>query len=547
MVRKALYAVTNKISGLHEAAFWLASFSLASVVLGFLRDRLLAHNFGAGRALDIYYASFEIPDLLFTAIASLVSASILVPLLAKRENGGAADHKKFTDSVFTSFFAVLAIFSGLAWLLMPVLVPLLFGNLGAENYREIITLSRILLLSPFFLGLSNFFGSIVQHERRFVLYSLSPLLYNGGIIAAIIVGAGRFGIKSAIIGVGVGAFLHMALQAVWVFRTRHAPSFVSNINFKYVKETFLLSVPRTIALSASSLVGSVFVVLASKMSPGSIAIFTLGFNLQSVPLSLIGASYSLAAFPTLAEHYVKKEFELLSQCISSGLRYIIFWSLPIIALFIVLRAHIVRVVLGSGQFDWSDTRMTAAVLALFVASIVFQSMQLFLTRTHYALGKTRTPLTMNLIAASFTVLLSFGLYKFLLPQSGFLNYLAGLLKVGDLTERLFVLILPLSFSLGALLAFVLLWRSLLPEVRRPIFPLIVRTGRDAILASIAITVVTLGALRALNNFFELDTLLTVFAHGLLSGTVGLAAGVAVLVLLKNRELREVRARIKGLI
>jgi peptidoglycan biosynthesis protein MviN/MurJ (putative lipid II flippase) len=204
-------------------------------------------------------------------------------------------------------------------------------------------------------------------------------------------------------------------------------------------------------------------------------------------------------------------------------------------------------VLGSGQFDWSDTRMTAAVLALFVASIVFQSMQLFLTRTHYALGKTRTPLTMNLIAASFTVLLSFGLYKFLLPQSGFLNYLAGLLKVGDLTERLFVLILPLSFSLGALLAFVLLWRSLLPEVRRPIFPLIVRTGRDAILASIAITVVTLGALRALNNFFELDTLLTVFAHGLLSGTVGLAAGVAVLVLLKNRELREVRARIKGLI
>src|SRR4029079_12812404 len=126
--------------------------------------------------------------------------------------------------------------------------------------------------------------------------------------------------------------------------------------------------------------------------------------------------------------------------------------LPVTVLFLVLRAHIVRIVLGTGRFDWSDTRMTAATLALYVVSIVFQSMQLFLTRTHYALGKTKIPLIMNLVSASFTVLLSLLLFRSALPHSFLLSKLASLMRVGDLASRLPVLILPLSFSLGALLA-----------------------------------------------------------------------------------------------
>ena len=83
MVRNTLRALTTKIGSLHEAAFWLAGFSVLSQILAFVRDRLLAHHFGASLPLDLYYASFEVPDLIFTTAASLVSASILVPLFAK--------------------------------------------------------------------------------------------------------------------------------------------------------------------------------------------------------------------------------------------------------------------------------------------------------------------------------------------------------------------------------------------------------------------------------------------------------------------------------
>lgn len=542
MVRRAINAITGKISGLHRAAFWLAGFSLLSLILGFLRDRLLAHHFGAGETLDIYYAAFEIPDILFATVASLVSASILVPVFALKKENKESLHATI-NSIFSSFSILIIASCIVVWILMPVLVKTFFGSLGEEATLEVIKLSRILLLSPFFLGFSNFFGSIVQFEKRFLLYSLSPLLYNAGIIGGLVFGATTFGISSAIFGVALGAFLHMLTQALFVFSTPEAPRLIWNLFSREIRKIFLLSIPRTISLSASSLVGLLLVSLASKLNAGSIAVFTLALNLQSVLLSLIGSSYSLAAFPTLAEHYNKKESAPLIKCLSDGLRHIVFWSLPASALFIVLRAHIVRVVLGSGAFDWSDTRMTAAVLAIFVASVVFQSIQLFLTRAHYAFSKTKLPLVMNLAGAVFTIFLAIIIFNSPVISDFVLGILVPTLKVTNL-PRVATLILPLTFSLGAMLSAILLWFSLDHDLRGGIKESIGTTARDSLFVSITVALSTLAALRIWNDYFVLDTLLNVLLHGTLSGLVGIVCGITMLVLLKNRETEEIFGSIK---
>lgn len=544
MVRRTLRAITAKIGGLHEAAFWLAGFSILSQILAFLRDRLLAFYFGASHELDVYYASFEVPDLIFATVASLVSASILIPFFTRRENDSKESLKKYIDSVFTSFFLLISICSILAWIFMPKIVPLFFAGLGPEAILRVTSFSRILLLSPLFLGLSNLFGSISQYEKRFLLYSISPLIYNIGIISGAIFGASSFGISAIVFGVAFGAFLHMFIQTIWVYGSGNGPKFIKKIDLIEVKKTFLLSVPRTISLSASSLVGLVFVAIASKFPTGSIAAYTFSFNLQSVPLVIIGASYSLAAFPTLASHYVKKELLAISECIGTGLRHIIFWSLPITALFIILRAHIVRVVLGSGAFDWSDTKITAAALAIFIISVVFQSIQLFLTRAHYAFGRTRLPLFINLGSATLTVALAFIFAKFFDPQSGFLFFLANLLKVNGL-DRVLVLVLPLAFSVGALFSAFLLWRYLEKEIREPITTSLKRTLRDSFAAMIVIGSFSAAFLRVFDGIFGLDSALGVFLNAFLSGMIGLAFGFVLLKILKNVELAEILEKIKN--
>lgn len=544
MVRRTIKAITAKIGGLHEAAFALATFSILSQVLAFVRDRLLAYHFGAGHELDIYYASFEVPDLIFATAASLVSASILVPLFAKWGHQSESDLKKYVNSVFTSFFAFISICSILAWFLMPILVPLFFKSLGAEAIGRIVTFSRILLLSPFFLGLSNFFGSIVQYEKRFLLYSLSPLLYNFGIIAGAFLGAPRFGILAVVIGVGAGALIHMLIQAIWVYSSGNGPKFVKQLDLNEIKKTFFLSVPRTISLSTSSLVGLFFVAIASKFPTGSIAVFSFSFNLQSVPLVIIGASYSLAAFPTLAGHYVKREIRAIGECLSSGLRHIIFWSLPTAALFIVLRAHIVRVILGSGAFSWSDTKMTAAALSLFVVSVVFQSIQLFLTRAHYAFGKTRLPLFINIGSAFITVVSAFVFMNYFPVNGAFFGLIAKILKVEGL-ERVGVLGLPMAFSIGSFVSAVLLWFFLDREIKESLFAPMLASFRDSLFAAVCIGFVTTLSLRIFDNVFSLESAVGVFMHAFVSGIIGIAAGVIVLYLIKNNEMKEIVSKLQS--
>ena len=544
MVRRTIRAITGKIGGLHEAAFWLASFSIFSQILAFVRDRLLAYHFGAGHALDLYYASFEVPDLIFATAASLVSASILVPFFSKWGHSSEGDLKRYVNSIFTSFFLFISVCSILAWILMPFLVPLFFKSLGVEAMAQVVTFSRILLLSPFFLGLSNFFGSIIQYEKRFLLYSLSPLFYNLGIILGAFFGASKFGVIAVIIGVTIGAFMHMLIQVIWAYRSGNGPKFIKNVDLSEVKKTFTLSVPRTISLSASSLVGLFFVAIASKLPTGSIAVYSFSFNLQSVPLVIIGASYSLAAFPTLAGHYIKKEISEIGECLSSGLRHIIFWSLPVASLFIVLRAHIVRVILGSGAFDWSDTRITAATLALFVLSVVFQSIQLFLTRAHYAFGKTRLPLIINLGNAFLTVSLAVIFAKYFSPQGIFFSFVAKVLKVEGL-ERIGVLGLPIAFSIGALISAVLLWFFLDREVRQPITSSVVISFRDSAISALCIGVATSISLHLFDGIFKLDSVLGVFSHAFVSGTIGITLGIIILILIKNREMGEIISKFQS--
>ena len=148
MVKRTLRAITAKISSLHEAAFWLAGFSIFSQILAFLRDRLLAHYFGAGEALDIYYTAFRIPDFIFVTLGSLVSISVLVPMFSRKAIGNGGEVKSYINSIFTSFSILIIGSCALFFVFMPQIAALLFKGFSAETLIQIIKFSRILLLSP---------------------------------------------------------------------------------------------------------------------------------------------------------------------------------------------------------------------------------------------------------------------------------------------------------------------------------------------------------------------------------------------------------------
>jgi putative peptidoglycan lipid II flippase len=404
-MQKILRFLNREINGLHQAAFLLASASVGAKILAILRDRLLASSFGAGKTLDIYYASFRFPDLLYVFSLFFVSVTALIPLFLGKKKVSIEHSRLFVNRIFTFFFVFMLFLLAIAFFVTPYLAPIIAPGFSSADSEILIKLSRILLLSPFLLGLSNLVSSVIQSFRRFFVYALSGVLYNAGIIFGLIFLYPRFGISGVAGGVVVGAALHFLIQVPSLLSLGYFPRLTLNFDFSEIKRLIKLSFPRTLGLTLNQLVLIAITAIASFLAAGSISIFNLASNLQTIPLGIVALSYSVAAFPSLATSFIKKERSEFLSSVILAFRHILFWLLPITALFIVLRAQIVRVVLGAGAFTWTDTRLTAAALALLTLSLFAQGLILLLVRAFYAASKTKLPLIINVIS-SFAVIFS---------------------------------------------------------------------------------------------------------------------------------------------
>jgi putative peptidoglycan lipid II flippase len=288
MVKSFFNILNREISGLHQAAYLLGFFAICSQVLALFRDRILASQFGAGDTLDLYYSAFRIPDLLFVTIASLVSISVLIPFLIEHFEKGEKEAKEFIDSVFSFFFGFMAVAGIIAFFATPYLMALLFPVFkNSKSFLELVTLTRILLLSPVFLGFSNLLASITQVHRRFFIYAMSPVVYNVGIILGIVFLYPVFGISGLGFGVVIGAFFHFAIQVPFIASKKMLPKLRFKITFEFIKKIIYTSIPRTITVSSNEIAKLFLISFASFFVTGSISIFNFSLNLQSVPFSII--------------------------------------------------------------------------------------------------------------------------------------------------------------------------------------------------------------------------------------------------------------------
>lgn len=538
MVKKWFSMIGREVRGLHEAAYLLAIFALISLILALVRDKLLAFSFGAGHVLDVYYAAFRVPDFIFASIGSLVSASILLPYFIEKYSKGEKQGKDFSDSIFTVFFFLMVVVSAVAYFLAPKIVPIVIpGFQGDPNLPDLISSMRIMLLSPFFLGLSNLFSSLTQMRHRFLVYAASPVVYNLSIIGGVVVGYPIFGIDGMAIGVALGAFLHLAIQVPFMLREGYVPSFTRNVDFLSLKKILFTALPRTFTLSANQLASFVLISLASLMTSGSISVFNFAFNLQSVPLTLIGASYSSAVFPTLSKLYHDKNLSVFLEKMIISARHIIFWSMPITVLFVVMRAQIVRTVLGAGEFDWADTRLTAAMLAIFTISTIGQSLIVLFVRGFYAEGKTARPLYINAVSAVVIVASAYLLEKAFFAYPVFRFFIEDLLKVSG-QKGTSVLILALAYTIGVILNTVLHWWTFERAYKGFTKP-VLSTLYHSFAASVLMGYASYLSLQIFSVVFPLNKVYGVFLQGLCSGLIGLVVLVLTLRILENQELAEV--------
>lgn len=522
---------------MHKAALLIAALSLVSQLLAIVRDKLLASIFGAGEALDIYYAAFRIPDLLYATLSSMLAAIVFLPLFTEKIRESKEKGDQFIHSILTVFIVIATVCSAIVYLILPILAPIFAPGFSPEKLEELVFISRVLLLSPILLGVSNLVGSLLQSTKKMLLYALAPVAYNVGIISGIIFLVPFFGIRGIVYGVVCGTILHILVQLPALRAENIRLRFTKTIDWQGVRALVTVAFPRVAALGLMQLSQLYLVSIATTLAVGSVAVFTFAFNVQAVPLALIGVSYSVAAFPLFVQLFQKNDLHGLWGSVVSAMRHIIFWSIPVICFAVVLRAHIVRILYGSGEFTWTDTRLTAAVFALMIISLVAQGLNLIFIRTLYAMKYSYLPLVGQISALVATFIVSwFGLI-FWDQYPAFRYFLEDLFRVEGI-EGTSVMVIGLAYTISTITLMLFLWFFVHKAIPFAHSLACRKVLIHSLGASLVGSTVCYAVLVYLTPYIALDTFWGVATHAILGAFFGGLAWFGILYILGSIELRE---------
>jgi putative peptidoglycan lipid II flippase len=248
--------------------------------------------------------------------------------------------------------------------------------------------------------------------KRFFIYSLSPIFYNLAIIFGAAILAPKYGVIGVVYAVVAGSFLHLVIIIPSIVKLGYRYKPILSFTDENVVKIIKLMIPRSISMGAGQIMLVVYTAIASALAFGSISAFTLANNIQSVPVMVLGSAFSSAIFPTLAIKIAQKKEKEFAFYLNRALRAIGYFLIPSTFVFIILRAQIVRLLYGSGKFDWNDTKMTALALGFFSLSILAQGLIPLFSRAFYAMKNTKTPMYCSIATVIVSIIIAFPLAKY---------------------------------------------------------------------------------------------------------------------------------------
>jgi putative peptidoglycan lipid II flippase len=512
--------LNKKSKSIIGAATIVGVLSFASRLVGLVRDRILAGEFGAGEVLDAYYAAFKVPDFMFSLIVVGSLSASFIPLFTKYYARKISQEKAwhFTNKILHVVGVLMVVVSVALGFGADFVVGLIAPGFSASQQEFVVELFRIMLGAQVILAFSVVFGSVLQSLKRFFLYALSPILYNVGIILGAVLLVPIMGPVGLAWGVVLGALMHLVVQTIGVLNAGYRYRFAWGLRDKDTLEMLKLTGPRMLGIAINQVMFVILTIIATTLATGSVTIFQFAYNIQFFPVGIIGVSFAIAAFPTFSEAVERKKMSEFIEMFSSTVRNILFLLVPLMILFLVMRAQIVRVVVGAGSFDWEATILTADTLAFFALTFIPQAFVFLLARAFFALHDTVTPMTAGIIAT-----------------------IVGLISALWLTGHFGVIGLGMGYSIAAIINMVLLWVPLRQRIGK-------LDGERILLAVFKISVAGMLCLVVMQllkpvvvSFITLDTFFGVFLQGFVAGISGWGVYIGVAALLRTQELYSIIA------
>lgn len=470
-MKQVIRIFSRKQTTIGSAAVVLMVMVFASRILGLFRDRLLAAYF-TPEQLGIYFAAFRLPNLLFELLVMGALTTAFIPVFASYISQNKEEEAHAMAATLVNIGSILMLILAIPVLIWAEPISRMFApGFSDEQIYLMAHFTRFMIVFqvlPLMAG--NFFTGILQSYNLFLVPALAPVVYNIGIIIAVVMFAGTLGLYAPVVGVGIGAFLFMFIQLPLLAHVGYRHRMRFDPKTRGVKEVAQLMAPRTFGLAASQIDTTVDLMLATLLGAKMVTIFNFAQHLQQLPVGLFGATIAQAALPSLSVASSKADTKQFKSSIVSAIHQILFFVLPASALFIVLRIPVVRLVFGSSRFDWEATVLTGMTLSAFSISLFAQALTHVLVRAFYALYDSRTPVIISVATILLNSSLSIAfvlLWRFPVWSLGLSTSIASILnafillivldsKVGRFSKRE-LLIPPIKMVVAAVLTGIMLY------------------------------------------------------------------------------------------
>jgi putative peptidoglycan lipid II flippase len=403
-------------SGIAQAAALVTGLTAVSAVLGFLRDVVIAGVFGAGGELDAYLVAQGLMNLVLALVAGAM-AKATVPVLAA-ETSADGDSRKAAHTlsvVLTVTLLILGIGSLVMALAAPAVVTVLAPGFKGPQAELAASLTRIVLIATVLISGTNLLAAAAEAHRRFFWSALQGVPFNIIMIVAAVVFGPRYGVYALAIGfvVGSGARLLCQLVPIRALGLRLRASFdVKDPGFRQIAR---LIPPLLLGSALGNVNTMVDRAVGSMVGEGTISALSYAWRIISLGETLLVASLLTALYPAFGAAAGHRDLEQMRRLVGRGLSAVATVLMPVSGFLVVSAVPLVALLFEHGSFSPSDTQRTATAVLWYAPALLALGWRETVVRASYAMGDSRRPVTVFVVAVSinvvgdFTLGLTFGI------------------------------------------------------------------------------------------------------------------------------------------
>jgi putative peptidoglycan lipid II flippase len=394
--------------------------TMASRILGLVRDQVLAFYFGAGDAMDAFRVAFRVPNLARDLFAEGAMSAAFVPTFTHElTTGGKARAWVLANTVVTALILITGMLAAIAFIFAEALVRFFAADFAAVPGKLELTIYLARIMAPFLtmVALAAVAMGMLNSLGRFFIPALSPAMFN---IATIVIAvtfipvAPSLGVQPIVliaIATLVGGLGQVLLQLGPLRREGYTyrPSFA--FNDPAVHRVLLLMGPGTIGMAATQINVLVNTQFASSQGTGAVSWLDYAFRLMYLPIGLFGVSIAAASTPALSRLAALSDMPTMRRTVGAAIGLMLVLNIPAMVGLIVLAAPIVALIFEHGQFTPADTEATARALQLYALGLVAYSVVRIVSPVFYALRLSRIPVIASIASVAVNVAVNVALVR----------------------------------------------------------------------------------------------------------------------------------------